>query len=161
METKNWKNFYIAEGILIILLIALDQLSKIVAEQNLPGNPIQIIEGVFELRYTQNTGGAFSILNQSTLLLAGVSLVVICIILYMKYKLPKEKEYKLLQVVTDVLLAGAIGNLIDRVRLGYVIDMFHFYWFEFPIFNVADICIVVSIVFLGILMFTKYKDLEL
>lgn len=154
------------EIIAIIALVALDQWTKVLAMNHLEPlanarEGITIIDGVFELYYTENTGAAFSILNNNTLLLAGLSVLVILIILYFKRKVPRGSKYRVLHVLTVFIIAGALGNLIDRIRLRYVVDMFHFYWFEFPIFNVADIYVTCSAFILIILLMTKYRDLEI
>lgn len=147
----------------VIILVALDQVTKYLTVVNIKPGPkdISIIDGVFELTYVENTGAAFGMLKDGTLFLSIVVILVVILILYFKRKIPRTKHYMPLHILTVFILAGAIGNLIDRVRLHYVVDMLHFYWFEFPVFNVADIYVVCSAGLLMILLLTKYKDLEI
>lgn len=153
----------ILELLAVIVLVAIDQLTKYLTVMNIkPGNnDISIIDGIFELTYVENTGAAFGMLKDGTLFLSIVVVLVVILILYFKRKIPRTKHYTPLHILTLFILAGAIGNLIDRVRLHYVVDMLHFYWFEFPVFNVADMYVVCSAGLLMILLLTKYKDLEI
>lgn len=151
--------------ILIAILVFIDQISKIWTVISLKGNaPITIINGVFELTYVENTGVAFGIFanrEYGSILLSVFTGLVFLFILYFRYKLPLTKKYDTIRFVLSFLIAGALGNLIDRIRLGYVIDMLHFYWFEFPVFNLADSYIVVSTIVLIVLALTKYRHLEI
>lgn len=153
----------ILELLAVIILVAFDQITKYLTVLNIkPGNnDISIIKGVFELTYVENTGAAFGMLKDGTLFLSIVVILVIIAVLYFKRKIPRTKHYMPLHILTLFVLAGAIGNLIDRIRLHYVVDMLHFYWFEFPVFNVADMYVVCSAGLLMILLLTKYKDLEI
>lgn len=153
----------ILELLTVIVLVAIDQVTKYLTVVNIKpnNNDISIIDGVFELTYVENTGAAFGMLKDGTLFLSVVVILVIILILYFKRKLPRSKHYQPLHILTLFILAGAIGNLIDRIRLKFVVDMLHFYWFEFPVFNVADIYVVCSAGLLMILLLTKYKDLEI
>lgn len=148
----------------VVILLALDQLTKYLAVIKLKGKAVfTVIKGVFELSYVENTGVAFGIFankESGPVLLSIFTGLVFLLILYFRYKLPLTKKYNSLRFVSIFLIAGALGNLIDRIRLGYVIDMLHFYWFEFPVFNLADSYVVVSSLVLAILVFTKYKDLD-
>lgn len=124
------------------ILVALDQLTKVWAAQSFPlGGRGQYVGLGFYFTYVRNSGAAFGILQDLTLPLAILSAVVAIMILgyLLMYRLPV-----LQRVALALILAGAIGNMIDRFRLGYVIDFIHFNVgnFSFPVFNVADICVV-------------------
>jgi signal peptidase II len=129
--------------------VAVDQALKVWVDKNLTLHTEQIalIPGWFALTYTQNFGAAWSMLwQQRGLLVAIASAVAIGIIVYAV----KLKDRSWMQMIgLGFLLGGALGNLIDRARLGYVIDMFNLqngrYENIFPIFNVADICIDVGV----------------
>jgi len=153
----------IIEIIGFIVLVALDQWSKYMVVMHLAPmhSTVQIWPGVFELYYVENPGAAFGILGNGTIFLSILVFVIVGVILYFKRKVPRTKKYIPLHILTVFILAGAVGNLIDRIRLKYVVDMFHFYWFEFPVFNMADVYVTCSAVLLMILLLTKYKDLEL
>lgn len=138
-----------------LLAVIIDQLVKIVVSNNMLINtPIKIINNFFYLTYVTNKGAAWSILNGSRLLLiflAIMALIAIYIFFIRNQKL-KTIEY----ITYGLLVGGIIGNLIDRVIYGYVIDYLDFYIFnyDFPIFNIADICIVVSV---GLLILQTLK----
>ena len=109
-------------AILAAVLVALDQLVKYLVVQNIPlGEHVPFLPCILDLTYVQNTGAAFSLFSDHTWILALISLVALAL-----------------------LLAGAVGNLIDRALQGYVVDMFHVLFMEFAVFNVADICVVVG-----------------
>src|SRR3989338_6224702 len=118
-----------------LIIILIDQLSKFFVRTNFQLNQsIPIINNIFHLTYINNTGAGFGILKTQTLILIFVSIIVIGIILYNFDKI-KNKE-TLLQVLVGFVLGGTIGNLIDRIANGYIIDFLDFQiW---PIFNFAD-----------------------
>lgn len=148
--------------VVIIFLVGLDQWSKVLTVEYLKNKPdISIIDGVFELSYVENRGASFGMLQNKIWLFVIFTLIVLAVMVVIYLRLPQEKRYRPLKACMVVLFAGAVGNLIDRIRLRFVVDMFHFYWFEFPVFNVADICVVVSCGFLIVLMLFYYKDEDL
>lgn len=136
---------YVFCTLLAVGLVALDQWVKWWTIVNIPytasmGQPLTLIPNILGLNHLHNTGGAWAMLNQHTWLLSVVSAIVILIILFV---LARRKIRHPFGVITlTVILAGAVGNLIDRIRLGYVVDMFQTLFMNFPIFNVADICVV-------------------
>lgn len=149
--------------ILFILLVAIDQGTKLLTLNYFSNGAesIQIIDGIIELTFVKNTGAAFGMFSNGTLFLTILVVFIFAFILYVKRRLPKERKYFPLHILIVFILAGAAGNLVDRIRLQYVVDMIHFYWFEFPVFNVADIYVTCSSVLLVFLLLTKYKDIEL
>ena len=80
---------------------------------------------------------------------------------YVLYKMPEEKKYRILHVLLSLIAAGAIGNMIDRIRLDYVVDFIYFVLINFPIFNVADIYVSLSTVALVFLLLFYYKENDL
>lgn len=135
--------------LLSILLIVIDQLTKTAIRQNLAlGSSMPFLPHVLELTYVQNTGAAFSFLAGADLtwLLAIVSLAATVVIAVALWKDVFPSLWGRLSLT--LLLAGAAGNLIDRAILGYVTDMFKTVFMDFPVFNVADICVVCG----GVLM---------
>ena len=135
------------------LLIGIDQLVKRWAYVSLrPTDGIPLIPGLIGLRYAENTGAAFSVFSGSTLLLTLISLIV-CIALVVWLVRRPEMKWTL-RLPLSVVLAGGVGNLIDRAMYGYVVDMFEFQFIRFAIFNVADICITLGAIgLLAALMF--------
>ncbi len=134
-------------GILCALLaaglVALDQLVKYWVQANIPVNThVPFIPGLLDLTHVHNTGGAFSALADLTWLLTLISAVMV--VLFTVLLLRRWVRHPLGVIPLVVVTAGAAGNLIDRVRLGYVVDMFATTFMDFAVFNVADICIVVG-----------------
>lgn len=147
---------------LIIILIAIDQITKILAFSNLRGSiGISLIPGVFELQYLENRGAAFGILQDHQVLFLVITIIAAIILTYIYGKLPEDKKYTPLRISYVLLMAGAFGNMIDRMIRGYVVDFFYFKLIDFPIFNVADIYVTVTMILLVILILFYYKEEDL
>lgn len=142
-----------------IALIAVDQITKIWAVTQLheAGRVIPIINGVFELRYTENRGVAFGMLQGQLWLFVPLTLLVVVLFGVMLMRSPLRR-YKLFTIPAVMIIAGAIGNLIDRILYGYVIDFLYFRLIDFPIFNFADCCVVVGAILLFIFFLFVWKD---
>lgn len=148
--------------IVVGVLVGLDQWSKVLTVEHLKNKAdMSLIDGVFELSYVENRGASFGMLQNMRWLFVVFTIIVLIGMIIIFIRLPRTKHYNPLKACMAVLFAGAVGNLIDRIRFGFVVDMFHFYWFEFPVFNVADICVVISCAMLIILMLFYYKDEDL
>lgn len=159
MDIKKRKT-HIGIGILIITaFVFLDQFTKHLAVLYLKDQPNIIwIKGVMELEYLENRGAAFGILqNQQWLFILLFFLFVTAVIIFY-CRMPMEKKYLPVQIISLFLIAGGLGNLIDRIRLGYVIDFFYFSLINFPVFNMADIYVTVSMVILFVLLIFYYKE---
>ena len=136
---------------LLVFIILLDQLSKFIVDRTMPLNySIPVIENLFSLTYIRNTGAAFGILAGSAAgfrlpFLIFFSLLAIGFIGLMLRRLPEGE--KGLMIALTFILGGAIGNLIDRLLYGEVIDFLDFYWsrFHWPAFNFADSFISVGV----------------
>ena len=135
-----------------LVIVLLDQLTKFFIKQNFQLNQsTPIIKNIFHLTYVTNTGSAFGLFKGLNLLFIIFSIFVIIAIFYYLNKIMKNE--RLLQFSVALLLGGTIGNLIDRISYGYVIDFIDFrIW---PVFNVADSSITVSIALLIILLWKK------
>ena len=130
---------------LIIILIIADQLTKLWALADLRGSEgIPVISGVFELQYLENRGAAFGILQDKQILFLLITVAVAVLLTYISIRIPEERKYTPLRICYVLLMAGAFGNLIDRVARGYVVDFFYFKLIDFPVFNVADIYVTVG-----------------
>ena len=142
--------------------LILDQVTKYMAVEHLMSQPpFEIISGVFELRYLENRGAAFGMMqNRQYLFVVGASIVMV-ILIFLYHRMPYTKRYTPLRFCAVLLWAGAAGNAIDRLRLGYVIDFFYFKLIDFPIFNVADIYVSVGTAALAVLILFYYKDSDL
>lgn len=146
--------------ILPICLVGLDQLVKWWVRSSIPlGESIPFIPHLMDLTYTQNTGAAFSSFSGMTWLLTLVSLgasIVVAVLLAKNYFPGVWGKLSL-----SLVLAGAVGNLIDRALLGFVTDMFETTFMDFAVFNVADICVVAGgflMVFYVLLLWDKDKE---
>ncbi len=138
------KIIYLIAGIGILL----DQITKFLASIYLDN--IDIIPGFFSLTYVENKGAAWGILNNSTIVLVGISVIVLLLI--SKY-ISSTIEFTKLSVVSYGLLIGGIfGNLMDRIFRGFVIDFFNFniLGYHFPVFNIADTMIVIGVILMFI-----------
>lgn len=135
--------------ILTIIIIILDQISKYAAVKYLKNQkPIVIIKDFFQFNYVENRGAAFGILQGKRLLFLVITITVILIIAFYLFKYYNQMSF-ITRFSFAMLMGGAIGNLIDRIRLGYVIDFISVRLinkYDFPVFNIADICVVVSTV---------------
>ena len=139
-------------------LILLDQWTKFLAVRYVkPVLHVGLIPHVLEFRYLENRGAAFGMLQNRQWVFVIFAFVVVFGCIYAFSRLPAGK-YTALKLCLAALSAGAAGNLIDRVTRGYVVDFIYFSGIRFPIFNVADICVSVSVVVLLILVLFGYKD---
>lgn len=141
-----------------VLLTVLDQVFKYVAVIFLKEEPaFVLIDGIFELVYVENTGAAFSILTDQRWFFIIVTSIVMLFLL-MVILSGRYRRHPLLNVSFVLVLAGGVGNLIDRIVHGYVIDYLYFRWIDFPVFNFADCCLVVGAIFMLIFFFFIYED---
>ncbi len=145
--------FYLA---LIIGVIVLDQLSKLWAVAYLqPLATLPLIPGVLHFTYSENSGAAFSILRDKQSLLVGVTFVAMIAMSIYLYKWAQEDGERWHKLCLAAIIGGGIGNLIDRIRLAYVVDFIDFRLINFAIFNVADSFISVGSVGLLLLLLLK------
>jgi signal peptidase II len=150
MQRKYWVLLFIC-----FYILSVDQWTKYVVQQKLPLYlRVEVIHGFFNLTHVRNTGGAFGIFGGErgglgSLLFVVVSLIAIGILLFLFIKMKEEKE--MTSFSFPLILAGAIGNLIDRLRYGEVIDFldFHLFSYHWPAFNIADSAITVGVILLG------------
>lgn len=144
--------------LMIAALVAIDQGSKYLAEIYLkPLSSYPLIADIFHLTYGRNTGAAFSILQGKQIFLIIFTIVILSGITFYLFKNIK-KSNRLLNFSLAFILGGALGNLIDRIRLSYVVDMFDFTLISFPIFNSADIFVVSGTIGLSCtLLFSKHS----
>ena len=149
--------------IAVILGVALDQYTKYLAIIRLKDKPAYVlIDGVLELQYLENRGSAFGILQNQKFFILFVGITFLIVLLFFLFKLPQQKKYCILHILLASIIAGGIGNMIDRFRLDYVVDFISFVLINYPIFNVADIYVVVGTIGLFILFLFVFseKDLE-
>lgn len=148
--------------LLIAVLIALDQFTKYIAVVRLKDKPAYpIINGVLEFNYLENQGAAFGMLQNQRVFFIFVEVIVLGVIGYVLYKAPSNKKYIRMHLLLSLIAAGAIGNMIDRIRLNYVVDFIYIVLINFPIFNLADMYVTFStaLLVLSLLFFYKESDL--
>lgn len=142
-EEETMKKKKIQKIIGFTLLLILDQISKAFMRNILKDGSLILIPNFFKLELAFNTGGAWSILNGNV----GVLIVLNILILFVLFKMSsKIKDTRLKSISYVCLVAGTIGNLLDRIFYGAVTDFlsFNFWGYHYPIFNLADIMIVVG-----------------
>lgn len=139
------------------LLLAADQITKYYVLQGLkPAGPITIIGGLLEFTYVENTGAAFGILKGQIWVVTAVTVVAFAAILVLLFRYRRHTFFSL--ATSALLLAGGIGNLIDRIRFGFVVDFIHVLFFPF-IFNFADCCVTVgAVLFVVHVLLLSYRE---
>ena len=163
MNTKKKLGvLYFLGALLSIVLIWLDQFTKHLAVEGLRGKPpFVLLPGVFELRYLENQGAAFGVLQGKRMFFLVVTFLMILLLVYIYGRIPVQKKYYALHGICIALFAGAAGNCIDRVINDYVIDFFYFSLINFPIFNVADIYVTCAMAVFVVLFLFYYREEEL
>ena len=179
-SVKTNKQFFLST-IVVAILVTIDQITKALAVLYLKDQPaIPIIKDVFELKYLENTSAAFGMdpisflhkifqfdvfnTNPEVYLQARMgffyllTVVMIWLLGFFYMKIPNEKRFRYLDWIMLFMIAGAIGNFIDRVVQQYVVDFLYFKLINFPIFNVADIYVTCAAILLLILGLIYYKD---
>lgn len=140
--------------ILAVILIAVDQLVKAWTVANIELDTVEpFLPGFMSLAYLRNYGAAWSILQNQQWFFTIVTLIVVTVLIWYYIKQIQGNIWTLFSL--SLMIAGAMGNFIDRIRLGYVVDMFHLDFISFPVFNVADICLSVGV---GILFICIMKE---
>lgn len=145
--------------ILSIILLVIDQISKILVVKLIDINQcVEVIKNFFYLTYTHNTGAAFSILTGQRIFLILIAIVIL-IILFNYIRKNKVKE-KIDIISFSLIIGGSLGNLIDRIIRGYVVDFLDFkiFGYNFPVFNLADTFIVIGVFLLLIVTFRKERS---
>lgn len=147
--------FQLVTTIISVILVAVDQMVKNWATDELVSGDIAIIKNVLYLKYTENTGVAFSMFSDNRWLLVGITSIMLIVVLaiFLSGKVTNKLELFSLSLI----MAGGIGNLIDRISLGYVIDYIDVRIINFAIFNVADMCITIGAFLLCLAVFIADK----
>jgi len=151
----------LADALLFAALLAADLVTKAAAAAALAASPKVLINGVLELRYLENHGAAFGILQDARWLFVVLAAAFVAVGAYVYFSVPRTRRFLLLRVCITMLAAGAVGNCIDRVAFGHVRDFIYFSLIDFPIFNVADIYVTCGAAFLAIIVLFVYKDGEI
>lgn len=154
---RKLKWVYLIVGVVVLTL--LDQISKMWAVATLKDKPaIVLLQNVMELRYLENRGAAFGILQGRAIPLLLFTCILAVIIIYIFWKMPEDKKYMVFGGCLIFLLAGAFGNMIDRFLNQYVVDFIYFRLIDFPTFNVADCYVTVSVAVIAVIYLFVFKD---
>lgn len=157
--TKQKRSMIFSFLIGFIILVGLDQWTKGLAVAHLKGQaPAVVWKGVFEFYYSENRGAAFGMMQEKQLFFFVIAVIVLGAVAYLIWKMPAHKKYMPLAVCLMMVSAGAVGNMIDRVSQGFVVDFLYFKLINFPIFNVADCYVTIAAAALAALIMFHYKD---
>ncbi len=158
LKQKQFAGFFLSCAV----LVGADQWTKFLAVDRLKGqSPFVLIDGVFELTYLENRGAAFGMMQGRQLVFFLIAAAVIIAAVYSVWRMPGGRRYFPLYCCAVAVTAGAIGNMIDRLSQGYVVDFLYFRLIHFPVFNVADCYVTVGAALLILLIMFYYKEDEL
>lgn len=151
---------HISCTVMIVLIVAFDQITKYFASLKLAdGSVAKFIPGVVQFRYAENTGMAFSMLSGARWVFIALTVVVCVGVFY--YLFSNRCKSLWLYWSLGVILSGGIGNLIDRIRFGYVVDFIEPTFVNFAIFNIADCAVTCgAVVLVGYLLYDAFKDVK-
>lgn len=157
---------YISFLLVSVSLIILDQITKYLAVKNLKAqSDYPVIKDILEFKYLENTGAAWGIFGGKRFVFMIFTIIVLIFLIFALFRIEKvlwllenKKAGIALQWVMVFLIAGAIGNFIDRIRLGYVIDFIYFKLIDFPVFNVADCYVTISTMGILFLLLTGISE---
>lgn len=161
MKNKTTIKIFILPIIMIGLLTAFDQLTKFMITGSFElyeSRPL--INGVFSLTYIRNAGVAWGMFQGRRILFIILTAIALLFAFKIYYNVSENRKYIPVRICLILLISGALGNMIDRIRFGYVVDFLDFELISFPVFNVADMMVVVGMILLFILIIFKYEDEE-
>lgn len=161
-QQRKRTTYYLAALIIALAGIFLDQITKYLSVVHLKGKEAYVLwDQVFQLEYLENRGAAFGMLQNQQIFFFFSVILISAVVVWFYLRVPMEKKFLPLRLCAVFIMAGAYGNFIDRLRLGYVIDFFYFKLIDFPVFNVADIYVTVSTIVFCLLLFFYYKEEDL
>lgn len=163
MKKTSKIKIYILPIILIALLTCLDQFTKMLIDTNMELYEVKwLIKNVFSFTYIHNAGIAWGMFQGKRIIFLILTFFVLCGCFYVYMNVADEKKFLPVRVCIIFVIAGAIGNMIDRITLGYVIDFCSFDLINFPVFNIADVYVTCSMIFLFfyLLFFCKDEDFD-
>lgn len=156
---KQQSLWYLGGVIALLTGIGLDQWTKFLAVTYLKGGEdLVLVKNVFCLHYLENRGAAFGMFQGQKTFFIIATLLLLATAIYFYISLPYTKRFAAFRICTILVAAGGIGNMIDRVCNGYVTDFFYFELIDFPIFNVADIYVVLAMCLFCYLAFFYFKE---
>ncbi len=148
--------------VIAAMLVILDQITKNWAVRVLKAkDDIILIPKVLRFKYLENEGMAFGLLQKHQILFAVMTVIILALVVLILYRIPHTKRFLPANICLTLVIAGAVGNFIDRTAQKYVVDFIYFELINFPVFNVADCYVTVSVFLLAALILFVYKDAEL
>ncbi len=143
-------------------MLFVDQFTKFLAVKYLKGGEqVPVLGDIFVLQYLENNGAAFGMLQGKKIFFILLTIVVVAAVTFVYLKIPHQKKYYPLNLTAILLIAGALGNFIDRLTHVYVVDFFYFQLIDFPVFNVADIYVTFAAIGLFICFLFLYSEEDL
>lgn len=147
-----------------VLLIILDQWTKYMVLLHIkPVDSIPLIQGVLSFTYHENRGAVWGIMQGQIPILIVSTVIILAVVLWIYSRIPDTKKYLWLRIIAVMVTAGAIGNFIDRLFRHYVVDFIYFELIDFPIFNVADMYVVIAaflLIFVSIFVYKEDSDFD-
>ncbi len=126
--------------LIALAALAVDLYTKALAVSRLAGNSFPVIDNILNFTYVENTGAAFGMLkNGNVFLIISTVIILAAVIAYLTIKKPKAKAVK---IASALIIGGALGNLYDRIFRGFVVDFIDIRFINYPVFNIADCCVV-------------------
>ncbi|MBR1599048.1 MAG: signal peptidase II [Lachnospiraceae bacterium] len=143
----------------VILLVSFDQITKYLVDSNMfLYDYISIIPNVLDIHYIINNGAAWGLLENKQILFYIITCIVLILSVSVYIKLASKDQFKDLRILILLIISGAIGNFIDRIRFKYVIDFIYFKIINFPVFNIADCYVTIGVFIMLFLFIFKYKE---
>lgn len=162
ISKKKIAGSYLLAILSFVLLVIIDQLSKYIITTSMAlHEAIAVLDNVLEIHYIHNRGAAWGLLENQQILFCCCAIFACFLGIIFYAKCLQANRLKALRVCIIVILAGAVGNLIDRIRFQYVIDFIYFKLIDFPVFNIADCYVTVGFAITIILILFVYKDEDL
>lgn len=150
---------YLPAIISFLILVFIDQFSKYYIDHTMDlYASIPIIENVFEIHYIRNSGAAWGLFQNKQIIFYICTVFVLILGSIFYIRCTKTDKYTDLRILLVLIMSGAVGNFIDRLRFQYVIDFLYFKLIDFPVFNIADCYVTIGFIFMLILLLFKYKD---
>ena len=147
-----------------VLLIALDQWTKYMVLLHVkPIDSIPLIPGILSFTYHENRGAVWGIMQGQIPVLIVTTVIILTVVLWLYSRIPDTKKYRWLHFIAVLVIAGAIGNFIDRLFRHYVVDFIYFELIDFPIFNVADMYVVIAaflLIFVSVFIYKEDSDFD-
>lgn len=151
--------FFTCDFSVVGIVLVLDQFLKFLAIEKLQGQSSHVlVDGLLQFTYFENPGAIFGVLPNQIGMVLFASIIFDLGLLYIIFKLPSSKKYRVIHLLLSLLMAGSIGNCLDRIRFGFVVEYIYFIGLNFPVFNLSDFMIAISTLILVFFFLFRYKE---